>query len=124
MSSEVFLAAPPDFSVTVSVAAGAVANATQAAPAVTETLFATGIEFSLSVAPAAAVTVSLIADLTGTPVTLWQVDMPAAASPPQYVAFKNPLRGVTGKSLTLQIAAPGGAVVSKANLRGFQRTVN
>ena len=70
---------------------------------------------SLSAAPAAAVSVIVQDGST----EIHRFYLPAAAIPPAVVTFDPPIAGTAGNSMTVTIAAPGGAVVAALNLNAY-----
>lgn len=119
----VLLTAPVDFIVHATPAANSAATATQAADAGGATPIVTGITISANGTVAAAVLVQLIADNGGTNVVLWQAYLPAAGVAPIDINFKNPLKGLAGKNVALNVPALGAAISGSASVRGFMRQV-
>ena len=97
----------------------ATATATRAATAAKQH-FITGITFSMSAAPAAAVTVQVLDGAT----VLDQFQVPAAAQAPMVHNYHPPLQLTTGNSASITVGALGAGVVGTVVLKGKTFSAN
>lgn len=97
----------------------AIATATIAAPGAGLVLYITGISFSASAAPAAAVRVLVKQGTT----TIDSFEVPAAAFGPVHINYARPLRADANALVSVTLPALGAAVVGDCSIHAFKASV-
>lgn len=113
MASVELIAAFPTQWTVVNSQTNATATATQAAVS-TKQHFITGISFSMSAAPAAALTVQVRDGAT----VLDQFQIPAAAQAPLVMNYSAPLACTPGNAASITVGAGGAGIVCTVVLKG------